>query len=167
MTPQKQLTAAEQYEQIIASERSSDELFEVTSDSGMVWIVRQPDIEIYIRSKTLPLSLVAKMEAAQQSGQNSAEAFQSLNLEEKEKALDFCDILIRDMCVIPRVVDNPATGDEIAIGKILKKDYDFLVNWASGNRGGEQSDGLDDFRHVRGQSAVGKLNGKKQRAKSK
>lgn len=132
---------------------------EVELPSGETFLLREPNLEAFVLSGTLPFSLALKLEKIQQqSGGDVGNAFAQLSPEEMEKSVDFGARLLRHICVDPKIVDFPSADDEISIEDLDADDLKFLQQW--GQSGGGNAD-LDSFRRRSKSTPVAGADGKK------
>lgn len=153
MTQQK--SSAARYREIRASRRAetlkTSEIFTVTTASGMEWQVVRPSIETYVVSGVLPHSMTEKIVKAMGDSGNASAAetdfLNALSPQEVLKSLVFAREIVRDICVNPRIVENPQTDEEIAPSEIDADDFRDLVQWAMKNAvGGDEAMRLSNFR---------------------
>lgn len=132
---------------------------EVELPSGAVFLLRIPNLEAFTVAGVLPVTLTAKMTAAQRSGQSAEDAFKDLPVEEQEKAFAFARKLLMHICIDPRLVDGDPQDGELALDELDKEDLRFLSEWA--NSGGGAAGSVAPFRGGPGQNAVGRAGRKK------
>ncbi len=125
----------------------SNALIELELPSGFIFTVRQPDLALFKVSGALPQSVGDKMERAKGKGLSDEDAFKTLTEQEQEASFRFAKKLLRQICVNPRIVDDPQADDEISIEDLETEDFEFLMNWGGGG------DSLDSFRGERQQPA--------------
>lgn len=136
------------------------ETIEVELPSGEKFLLRKKvDLEMFVVSGVLPLSIADKMESAQKKGSSVEAAFEQLSSGEKIKSIEFSTKLVRHICISPKIVDNPQTDDEIAPEELLPEDFTFLLNWAQS--GGGEAGKLDGFHPERPANVVDFADGAK------
>ena len=70
-----------------------------------------------------------------------------MSAEDKFADLVFTGLIVRDSLVSPKIVDNPATDDEIAFAELDDQDVMFIVQWAfSPQSGGVEGENVAKFR---------------------
>lgn len=141
------------------------ELVDVTVPSGFVWKLRKPDLEGYIMTGRLPQSLVEQfLEAAERRGvvpselqQANAERFikTPLNKDESMASLIFVRELVREACVVPRIVIGGVGNDEIDPTEVDPEDFKFIRDWCLLHLGVVGLGGLQKFPSRRQRRASG------------
>lgn len=144
-----------------ARAKESNELFEVELPSGWVFTLRKPDLAVFVASGALPQAVGEKMNRSKSQGASDEDAFNALSPKEKETGFKFGKKLLKQICVHPRIVDDPQDDDEIAMEELSEADLLFLFRWGGG---GED---LDSFRGERQQPASSGADGKKQQRAGK
>ena len=136
---------AERMERLITRPVTDDEpLFDVETPSGMVWQCRRPDILAFVEAGALPQSLALKMaKAAGRDPEQAAVVYKELTPEDQVKLLAFQASLVRFIAVDPRIVETPASDDEIGFDEVTQADFVALFTWAS--EGGAEAAGLGAF----------------------
>lgn len=134
-----------EYRRLKTKQQASQKTFEVESPSGMIWVLRLPNLENFLVSGTLPLALVEKMQQAKSDGLSEEDAYKQLSAKEQIKAIEFSAKILRHICVDPLIVDNPQADNEISAEEITSEDFIFLLNWANTGGGESVQDGLDTF----------------------
>jgi hypothetical protein len=142
----------------------AEKTFEVELPSGNKFLLRDPNLQMFVVSGALPLGVAEKMEAARAEGKTDEQAFKMLSPKEQIASINFATKLVRYICVSPKIVDNPQTDDEIAPEELLPEDFSFLVQWAQS--GGGEAEKLNSFRPQRRDDAVDQPDGEEQRAAS-
>lgn len=173
------LSPAEQYRLIREAWRleqlqniPEENLFDVKVTSGMVFKCRRPERDTYIINGMLPTEITQKLiDAAKAKGKEvltEEEAAAELNDAEGLQMLVFAREMVRDICVIPRIVEKPQNGDEIAPSDLLLEDWRDILKWGmSFIAGGRDALVAESFRKQSGKDAVGRPRGKKRTVKTK
>lgn len=141
-------------DQVMAPPPAEEPLFDLHTSDGMDWKVRKFKKEIFIAAGMLPTSLSAKIatigkEAA--TPEDREEVFRSLSEDEQRRAIIFTSQVARYTAVVPRIVENPQSGNEIGFDEVTTTAYGELVEWAM--IGGEEAVSLPPFRGKRRKSA--------------
>jgi hypothetical protein len=145
-TAKQELTSAEKYRQMKRERMANAEICDFTSPSGIEWKLRRPDLQQFILSGVLPLSLASKIKKAADAGKSDADAFADLALEDQIRTLEFTQAIVRYCAVSPRIVMNPIDGqDEIGVDEVEPDDFQAISAWAMS--GGAAAAGLDTFRN--------------------
>lgn len=139
--------------------RARVETFDVELPSGAVFLLRKPDLELFTLSGVLPVTVTAKMHAAQRAGQTADQAFADLAIDEQIKAVEFGRKMLEFICVDPRIVADPVADDEIGFEDLDPADLRFLTEWA--NTGGGDTAEAESFRNGGRQASVAGAHRKK------
>ena len=117
--------------------------YEVTLPSGFIFTLKRPKLKAYIASGQMPQNLLQKMIDAEKQG-NSAGFDSSLSSDETVDLVQFQATLVVQACVVPRIVDEPNSPEEIAFGDLDDEDYMFLVAWCMA--GSVEGENFEQFR---------------------
>ncbi len=125
---------------------NSDRFFEtpetVTLPSGLVFLMRRPKPEWFIRKfRRLPQGLAQVVE---NGGEESMASGDLLPKEELMKWVHLLSDMVRQVVVQPRISLTPGP-DEISSDVITDPDAQFIWKWAAGQAGGAGAD-LETFR---------------------
>lgn len=161
-TKQKQLTAAEQYEQLKAEQfkRFLDEsfseeslkdvqLYEVPCPSGMTFKCRPVGLDFLRQSGTVPLDFVQSIVGKQADVER---AFEAMNKAEKAEAIHATSQIVLYVAVEPRIILGVINGHRNAISttQLTMGDYEAIAVWAKNfAEGGGSAAGLKSFRRKR------------------
>lgn len=134
-------TAAERYRRIKAERAKNEELVDVSCPSGMVFKCRRPNIQQFVISGKLPMTLAAKLRDAATLGNQAEE----LDWDDQVRTVDFINHLVRYAAVSPKIVEFPRPGqDEIGYDEVEIDDYNTIAKWAM--PGGGEAESLETFR---------------------
>ena len=125
--------------------RSVEDLqtYELQLPSGFVFTVRRPNIKSYAVSGRLPENLLQKMIEAEKRGATAAVS-DDLSTDETVELLAFQALLVKKACVVPRIVDDPQTPEEIRFEDLDDDDFLYLSQWC--NTGSVEGENFDKFR---------------------
>lgn len=144
MAAAKMETSAERYRRIKAERLSKAQLIDFESPSGMVWKLRRPDLELFIASGIMPLSLAGKCaEEKKNTGKSDAEIFAGLDWKDQARSIESTAKIVRYCAVSPRIVETPTGPDEIGYDEVEMDDFNAICSWAL--PGGDEVTGLDTF----------------------
>lgn len=165
-TATQTLSPREQYARIRAGKAATEKLFNFQAPSGMLFKLRAPDMQTFVSSGVLPLALADKLAKGEASG-SMAETIEDLSPKEQAQLVRFSAKLVRYVCVVPRISDDPAGEDEIGPEDLLREDFDAIVTWAAA--GGGEAEGLSNFpgQRQRGPGDGAGVSGFRQPAKRK
>ncbi len=117
--------------------------YEVELPSGFIFTLRRPKLKTYIAGGQMPESLLQKMLEAEKRGTQAT--FQSsLSADESVDLVKFQATLVAQACIVPRIVDEPNSPEEIKFGDLEDEDYTFLVAWCMA--GSVEGENFDKFR---------------------
>lgn len=125
------------------------ETFNVTLPSGAEFTLRRPNLKAYLSSGQLPTSLLKKMmQLSKRSKAYATEAMQEMTEEETVSMLVYQGSVLREVCVSPRIVDNPQADDEISFTELADEDIEFITKWAfNAETGGVEGENVAQFRN--------------------
>ena len=136
---------------------------EVELPSGAVFLLRRPQLSVWVMSGELPMTVSAAMQKQYRTEEEAAQAFMALSVADQEKAAGFLRKLVVWTCLEPRISETP-DGDSILFSELEQQDLAFLIEWAK-SAGGATADAAN-FRAQRRQSALAGADGAKHRAKA-
>lgn len=149
-----------------AAQLKTAETVAVAVPSGMVFECCVPTLESYVLSGLMPMSLTEKLSSVMKPEQN-VDLKSVLSENDAKNTLIFAREMVRDICVNPRIVENPQNEDEIAPHEILIEDFAYLVKWGMSQMGGAEAPRFDTFRQQPNLDAVARPRRKKRRQKTK
>lgn len=129
-------TAAQKYRKLKEKRIRDGEQFDLETPSGMVWKVRKPDLQQFIISGVLPMSLAEKL------GSDPKEAVKSMDLKEQMQSIAFASSIVKFCAVEPRIVEKATNDNEIGFDEVEMDDYNAILSWAMG---GVAAPGLEKF----------------------
>jgi hypothetical protein len=138
VTKAKMETSAQKYRRIKEERLRNVELHDLETPSGMVWKVRRPDLQQFIISGVLPMSLAEKLS----SSKDTTAAVQSMDFKDQMRSIAFASAVVRHCAVEPRIVETATADNEIGFDEVEMDDYNAILAWAVG---GGAAAGLDRF----------------------
>lgn len=125
------------------------ETFNVTLPSGAEFTLRRPNLKAYLSSGQLPTSLLKKMmQFSKRSKAYATEAMQEMTEDETVSMLVYQGSVLREVCVSPRIVDNPQADDEISFTELADQDIEYITKWAfNAEAGGVEGENVAQFRN--------------------
>ncbi len=117
--------------------------YEVELPSGFVFKLRRPKLKTCVAGGQMPDSLLQKMFEAEQK-RMPLNSDNSLSGDEMLEYIKFQASLVQEACIVPRIVDEPNSPDEIIFGDIDDEDYTFLVAWCMA--GSVEGENFEKFR---------------------
>ncbi|HEX8370663.1 MAG TPA: hypothetical protein VF604_19110, partial [Pyrinomonadaceae bacterium] len=105
----------------------------------------------YVVNGLMPMSLTETLAKAMNGGAlpstDESEVANTLQADEVKQMLIFSRELVRDICAVPRIVENPLPGEDAIEPKDLSlEDFRDLVQWGMKNLGGAEAARLGNFR---------------------
>lgn len=136
------------------------ETFNVTLPSGAEFTLCRPNIKAYLSSGQLPTSLVSKMISMTKSPTVAKSALDELSTDETLAMLVYQGAILKDCCVMPKIVDNPKADDELAFTDLADEDIEFIITWAfNAEAGGVEGENASTFRAKQKQRSKARANG--------
>lgn len=99
-----------------AREAEESKLIEIELPSGVSFYVKQPDIYSLVMSDDFPAEIKKRIK----TGNYNFNHQNSLDL------LDFTKVLLKKICVVPQIVSEPQTDQEISFDLIRDEDIEAL-----------------------------------------
>lgn len=123
--------------------------FDVVLPSGAEFTLRRPNLKAYLSSGQLPTSLLKKMmQLSKRSKSYATEAMAEMTEEETVSMLVYQGSVLKEVCVSPRIVDNPTADDELAFTDLTDEDIEFITKWAfNAEAGGVEGENVAQFRN--------------------
>ena len=125
------------------------ETFDVVLPSGAEFTLRRPNLKAYLSSGQLPTSLLKKMmQLSKRSKAYATEAMAEMTEEETVSMLVYQGSVLKEVCVSPRIVDNPTADDELAFTDLTDEDIEYITTWAfNAEAGGVEGENVAQFRN--------------------
>ncbi len=122
------------------------ETFDVTLPSGAEFTLRRPKVAAYLASGQIPSSLLKKLLKLGKTPSQAPAILQTMDETETFAFLMYQGTMVREACVIPRVVDNPQADDEIGFTELADEDIEFITKWAfNAEEGGVEGENVSRF----------------------
>lgn len=156
-------TAAQRNRRIAQQKATETELSEVTCEEcGSLWKCRKPSLQVFITSGMLPLDLAEKLSKSVENGKlaSDSQVMDALSFHDRIRTFEFNSKIVKYVVVEPRIVEKVTDPDkEMLREEMMRCCYNKLTRWAKENQGGEQAEGLSNFRRERSDDAVAGANG--------
>jgi hypothetical protein len=150
MTATKLETAAQRNRRIARQKASEVELEEVSCGCGCVWKCRKPSLQVFVTSGMLPLDLAEKFAKVAAKGAGDGQMMDSLSVHDQIRTVEFNSKIVKYVAVEPRIVEHVSDPDkEMSQEEMMQCCYYTLTRWAKEKQGGEQAEGLNNFRGER------------------
>ena len=139
-------TLGKRFDATAYKNRSIDEIktYQLELPSGFIFTVRRPNLRSFAASGRMPQSLLEAMLAAESSGATEIKSG-TMSSDELAELIKFNALLVRKACVVPRIVENPTSPEEVRFEDIDDDDFLFLSRWCNG--GGVEGENFEKFRN--------------------
>ncbi len=143
--PKPKTILGKQFDAAAYKNRSIEDIktYQLTLPSGFVFTVRRPNLRTFAASGRMPQSLLEVMIAAESRGATEVRS-NELPPEEVADLLKFQAEVVKKACLIPRIVENPTTAEEIRFEDIDDEDFAYLAQWCNG--GSVEGENFEQFR---------------------